>query len=246
MAFESGVIRSAASRLGLVVACERVAAFGHTYGAAERSRKQKTEHAELGKTRTCGRLGTVLNRFQRLPLCGWLCLLGVALHLTAAFASLRHDSQLSPLGARSVGRTYDELGRVKTYTNAEGEMLKYLWDENGNLRFLEYPDTNRVEYQYDERDRLQYVKEAGVTMAEFQWTIANQLKKIIRANGTVRELFYDAANRLERIEERGPDGRLFYYQRREMTSVCNKLTTENAEASNPEPTGSSLGKAGLR
>jgi RHS repeat-associated protein len=117
------------------------------------------------------------------------------------------------LGARSVGRTYDEAGRLKTYTNAESETLKYIWDENGNLRFLEYPDTSRVEYQYDERDRLKFVKEAGVTMAEFQWTMANQLKKIIRANGTVRELFYDAANRLERIEERGPDGRLFYYQR---------------------------------
>jgi RHS repeat-associated protein len=117
------------------------------------------------------------------------------------------------LGARSVGRTYDEAGRLKTYTNAESETLKYVWDENGNLRFLEYPDTSRVEYQYDERDRLKFVKEAGVTMAEFQWTMANQLKKIIRANGTVRELFYDAANRLERIEERGPDGRLFYYQR---------------------------------
>jgi RHS repeat-associated protein len=116
-------------------------------------------------------------------------------------------------GARSVGRTYDEVNRVKTYTNAEGETLKYVWDENGNLRFLEYPDTSRVEYQYDTRDRLQFVKEGGVTMAEFVWTIANQLKKIIRANGTVRELFYDAANRLERIEERGPDGRLLYYQR---------------------------------
>jgi RHS repeat-associated protein len=117
------------------------------------------------------------------------------------------------LGARGITRTYDEVNRLKTYTNAEGETLKYIWDENGNLRFLEYPDTSRVEYQYDERDRLQYVKEAGVTMAEFQWTIANQLKKIIRGNGTTRELFYDEANRLGRIEERGPDGRLFYYQR---------------------------------
>lgn len=118
----------------------------------------------------------------------------------------------SALGARSVGYTYDEAGRVKTYTNAEGETLKYIWDENGNLRFQQYPDTSRVEYQYDARDRLQFVKEAGVTMAQFTWTDANQLKKIIRANGTVRELFYDNANRLERIEERGQDGRLIYYQ----------------------------------
>jgi RHS repeat-associated protein len=125
---------------------------------------------------------------------------------------LTQTETTTALGVRSVGHTYDEAGRVKTYTNAESETLKYLWDENGNLRFQEYPDTSRVEYQYDARDRLQYVKEAGVTMAEFQWTDANQLKKLIRANGTVRELFYDAANRLERIEERGPGGRLLYYQ----------------------------------
>jgi RHS repeat-associated protein len=125
---------------------------------------------------------------------------------------LAQTETTAALGVRSVGHTYDEASRVQTYTNAEGETLKYIWDENNNLRFQQYPDTSRVEYQYDARDRLHYVLDGGVQMAEFQWTDANQLKKLIRANGTVRELFYDSANRLERIEERGPDGRLFYYQ----------------------------------
>jgi RHS repeat-associated protein len=117
------------------------------------------------------------------------------------------------LGTRSVAQSFDEVNRVKTYTNAEGETLKYVWDEGGSLRFLEYPDGQRAEYQYDARARLRHVSFPGVGTVEFQWDDASRLTRVIRPNGTVRELFYDAANRLERIEERGAGGRLFFMQR---------------------------------
>jgi len=62
------------------------------------------------------------------------------------------------LGVSSViFRTYDERGRMKTYTNDPGDILQYKYDSNNNLIRLTYPDSKEVDYTYNARNLLETV-----------------------------------------------------------------------------------------
>ena len=49
----------------------------------------------------------------------------------------------------SVSRAYDNLGRVTSYTAADGNTVGYAYDTAGNLASITYPDNTQVTYGYD-------------------------------------------------------------------------------------------------
>lgn len=131
-------------------------------------------------------------------------------------AATTYDANSNPLtvtettgsGSQALTRTYDEVNRVKTFTNEAGETLKYLWDQNGNLLRLTYPDDKTVTYTYDNRNRLTKVVDWASRITTFDWDAAGRLTQITRPNGTLRKLTYDLASRTTKVEERLANNRV--------------------------------------
>ena len=75
--------------------------------------------------------------------------------------SFNYDNGDNPLtiteGAAVLTRTFDNMGRVETYTDAAGNTIEYEWDKNGRLIKLTYPDNREVTYTYDRHNRLKTV-----------------------------------------------------------------------------------------
>jgi RHS repeat-associated protein len=114
-------------------------------------------------------------------------------------------------GAQTLQRTYDNLDRVKTYTDSNGQQLQYRYYPSGALQKLIYPGgndttTGHVEYTYYQTGRLKEVIDrlnapAVTRTTTYYWNNDGRLARIVRPNATERRITYDAAGRPELVEE---------------------------------------------
>lgn len=103
---------------------------------------------------------------------------------------------------KTTTRTYDALGRLASYSDGEGNLISYGYDEANNLTTLTYPGSKTVTYTYDANNRLETVKDWNDRTTTYTYDAAGRLKETLRANGTVRKQVYDAIGQLRFIEER--------------------------------------------
>lgn len=116
--------------------------------------------------------------------------------------------------ARTTTRTYDDLGRLYSYADGEGNTLGYRYDASGNLSQLIYPDAKTISYAYDAYNRLVTVTDWASRVTAYTYDAVGRVTRIDRPNGTARKLFYDLAGQVRQIEERAPgaSGAVFWLQ----------------------------------
>ena len=93
-------------------------------------------------------------------------------------------------------RTYDARGRLKTYTNADGDLIQYNYDSNNNLTRLTYPDGKQVNYTYNARNLLTSVTDWASRVTSYQYDRIGRLVGVTRPNNTSCTMSYDAASQL--------------------------------------------------
>lgn len=134
-------------------------------------------------------------------------------------------------GAGNIGRTYDNLGRVKSCTGPDGT-IGYRYYPNGKLAKLIYPGgdetSGHVEYTYEASGRLYQVLDrlgGAVRTSTYTWRTDGRLESVTRPNNTVRRIGYDAAGRPVFISERTGGGTpvlsyaIGYYPSDELSSL---------------------------
>jgi RHS repeat-associated protein len=108
--------------------------------------------------------------------------------------------------AMTTTRTYDDLNRLKTYSDGMGNTITYSYDAAGNLHQIAYPTvgstTFSVTYGYDSYNRLTTVTDSSNRVTSYNYDLRGLVTKVTRPNGTFRTMVYDAAGQVRQIEER--------------------------------------------
>jgi RHS repeat-associated protein len=113
-------------------------------------------------------------------------------------------------GSTIITRDYDERGRLKSFTTADGDFIQYRYDANNNLTRLTYPDGKQVHYTYNARNLLETVTDWNNRVTTYQYDRLGRLTGTIRPNGTANHIAHDAANQLTSIKETA-NGKLINY-----------------------------------
>ena len=92
--------------------------------------------------------------------------------------------------------TYDELGRVKSYTDGNGQKLTYSYDEYDRIEKITYPKGREVTYGYDTEDNITRVSDNKGITAEFTVDAAGNILSCKRSDGTESAYTYDANDNL--------------------------------------------------
>ncbi|MHB8986411.1 MAG: RHS repeat-associated core domain-containing protein, partial [Eubacteriales bacterium] len=92
-------------------------------------------------------------------------------------------------------REYDELNRIKKYTDTQGNIIEYAYDANGNLITLTYPGGRQVQYQYDAADRLVKVTDWAGRITSYEYDPNGRLVNTTHPNGAETTRAYDDAGR---------------------------------------------------
>lgn len=121
-------------------------------------------------------------------------------------------------GADVINRTYDNLNRIKSYTDINGNTIGYRYYDSGKVAKIIYPGgtesgVGHVEYTYWKTGRLKEVIDkldstTSPRITTNYWNNDGRLDRIVRPNGTERKIKYDAAGRPEIVEEYTSAGQL--------------------------------------
>jgi RHS repeat-associated protein len=151
-------------------------------------------------------------------------------------------------GADAITRTYDNLNRVKSYADINGNTIGYRYYDSGKVAKIIYPGgtengVGHVEYTYWQTGRLKEVIDkldstSSPRTTTNYWNNDGRLDRIERPNGTIRKIKYDLAGRPEIVEEYTSTGQLIalyknsYYQSDELQWVY-QLPKANTSAAKP-------------
>jgi RHS repeat-associated protein len=122
------------------------------------------------------------------------------------------SSGTDPPAVVSSFKTYDELDRLSSETDAWGRTLTYDYDPQGNRTLLIDPDSVRTEYAYDELNRLETLTFGDGSAVSYEYFPDGLKKKVTNPNGTVSTYLYDAADRMTDIAHLGPTGTVSAYE----------------------------------
>lgn len=138
-------------------------------------------------------------------------------------------------GSRSF--TYDELDRIKTYTDSFGKIVAYDYDFVGNTKIITYPTNKVVNYTYDADDRLSTVTDwlgSGQTIYTYD-NDTGILQTVINPNGTKTEYNFDSANRPIGLSNKKADNTVFSSYNLTLNHVGNPTQSMINQPSIPTP-----------
>jgi RHS repeat-associated protein len=116
------------------------------------------------------------------------------------------SSGTDPPAVVSSFKTYDELDRLETETDAWGRRLTYDYDPVGNRTLLIDPDGKQTVYAYDELNRLETLTLDDQQAVTYEYFPDGLKKTVTNPNGTTSSYLYDAADRMTEISHTGPSG----------------------------------------
>lgn len=106
---------------------------------------------------------------------------------------------------KTISRTYDELGRLDTYTDSNGNLIDYDYYPDDQLQKITYPGGEFwVEYDYDENNRLKEISDSKGNTVDIRYErnlSGENMITIDRNNGTQRVTTYNGAGQLSSIRE---------------------------------------------
>ena len=100
---------------------------------------------------------------------------------------------------RHTSRTYDNLGRLTSYTDESGNSIGYAYDQAGNLTQLNYPGGKSVAYTYDANNRIRTVTDWALRTTTYTYDDNERLVSTTFPNGTVEGRTYDLSGMLTSI-----------------------------------------------
>ena len=109
------------------------------------------------------------------------------------------------VGDRSTTHTYDDLGRRKTTTDAEGKVWRNEYDDNGNRTATIDPLGRRTSMVYDTMNRLKEVNQPMGRTTLYGYDAGGNKTSETDPNGRVTGYAHDDANRLVKITRPGGD-----------------------------------------
>jgi RHS repeat-associated protein len=121
------------------------------------------------------------------------------------------SSGTDPPAIVSSHKTYDNLDRLETETDAWGKTLTYDYDPQGNRTLLIDPDSVQTEYEYDALNRLETLTFGDGGAVSYEYFPDGLKKRVTNPNGTVSTYLYDASDRMTRIAHTGPTGIISSY-----------------------------------
>jgi RHS repeat-associated protein len=100
-----------------------------------------------------------------------------------------------------IHRVFDNLNRVTSCTDTQGNTLGYTYDNEGNLATITYPGNKVVNYTYDGSNRLTTVTDWAGRVTNYTYDYAGRLQTVLRPNSTQQSVTFDAASRLTASSE---------------------------------------------
>ncbi len=131
-------------------------------------------------------------------------------------------------GSKTLTRVYDALGRLTSYTDGDGNVIGYTYDDIGRLTKLIYPGTppKEVNYAYDTAGRLSTVTDWANRVTTYSYNAVGQVTGTLRPNGTKQVRAYDDAGQLIQLTELAPDGTTVIYSGTHGYDAAGQLTAE--------------------
>ncbi|MBP5493557.1 MAG: AHH domain-containing protein [Lachnospiraceae bacterium] len=83
-----------------------------------------------------------------------------------------------------IKRTFDKLNRVTSYTDYNGDTIKYAYDELGNLMAITYPGGEVVRYEYYKNGWLKKVVDNNGKATTYTYNALGQVATCTRPNNT--------------------------------------------------------------
>ncbi len=130
------------------------------------------------------------------------------------------------------GYTYDELNRIKTYTNGNGITTTYTYDLSGNLLQTSAANGNVLTYSYDSLNRKTSMTDStGTTFYDYddldRVTAITYSTDAVKGNSDdlVMGYQYDTANRITDITYPGGEHIQYTWDNAGRILTCNDLTT---------------------
>ncbi|SDJ62915.1 intein N-terminal splicing region/RHS repeat-associated core domain-containing protein, partial [Lachnospiraceae bacterium G41] len=90
-----------------------------------------------------------------------------------------------------IKREYDKLNRVTSYTDYNGNTIKYAYDELGNLLSITYPGGEVVRYEYYKNGWLKKVVDNNGAVTSYTYNALGKLSSCTRPNNTKEYCAYD-------------------------------------------------------
>ena len=108
----------------------------------------------------------------------------------------------------TITRTYDCMDRVTSYTDCNGNTVKYSYDELGNLVSLTYPGGEIVRYAYDKAGLLTTVTDEEGFVTSYTYDKVGRLHTTTKPDGSVETNTYDKLNQLTKKTVVDKEGKL--------------------------------------
>ena len=108
--------------------------------------------------------------------------------------------------------TFDDLYRLETVSNGNGQVITYTYDAVGNLINFTYPDGSTVTYSYDATNRLQSLTDWSQGQYQYSYDAANRLSQLARPGNITSTYQYNKSGQLIELNHSGIEGSLASYQ----------------------------------
>jgi RHS repeat-associated protein len=106
----------------------------------------------------------------------------------------------------TMDNTYDELNRLASSTNHQGQTVSYAYDPASNRIALTYPDGRTVHYEVDANNRVSQVIDPDGNTFTAEYDPTHNITAIHYPNQTQALMAYDAADRLLSVLNEQNDG----------------------------------------
>jgi RHS repeat-associated protein len=129
---------------------------------------------------------------------------------------------------KTLTRVYDTLGRLTSFTDGDGNVIGYQYDDIGRLKKLTYPGTplKEVTYDYDTAGRLSAVTDWASRVTSYSYDAAGRMTQTLRPNGAKQTRTYDDAGQLTQLTELASDGITVIYSGKHNYDAGGQLADE--------------------
>ncbi|MVX67271.1 hypothetical protein GKZ28_26895 [Clostridium chromiireducens] len=101
----------------------------------------------------------------------------------------------------TISKEYDALNRVTKYTDANGNTIKYGYDDNGNIVSITYPNGKKVQYAYNGLNKLSTVTDWNNNVTSYDYDADGRLAKETKPDGSICTYEYDKSSQILEITD---------------------------------------------
>lgn len=129
----------------------------------------------------------------------------------------------------SMSFSYDELNRLKSYTDYFGNLVQYEYDLAGNVVKIIYPGNKAVTYSYNDDNRLNSLTTWNAKNLTYTYNEDGTIEEVAYGNGVRCQYNYDGAGRLTGLITTKPSGEIIASYKLTLDPIGN-ITSEEHNA----------------